>query len=88
MPITSITRAPRERTASVLRAVDHARDAVGDPNDLHVVSIDGEVFTRDHTGNYRFSVETCIAEASRYFTLEPGTYPSLPARTSAAFRAA
>ena len=27
---------------------------------------------RDHTGNYRFSVEACIAEASRYFTLEPG----------------
>jgi len=26
----------------------------------------------DHTGNYRFTVEQCIAEASRYFTLEPG----------------
>lgn len=50
-----------------------ARDAVGNPNDLHVTgTIDGEPFTRDHTGNYRFSVETCIAEASRYFTLEPG----------------
>ena len=49
------------------------RDAVGNPNDLHVTgTIDGEPFTRDHTGNYRFSVETCIAEASRYFTLEPG----------------
>ena len=49
------------------------RDAVGNPNDLHVTGmIDGEPFTRDHTGNYRFSVETCIAEASRYFTLEPG----------------
>ena len=49
------------------------RDAVGDPNDLHVTgTIDDEVFTRDHTGNYRFSVEACIAEASRYFTLEPG----------------
>lgn len=49
------------------------RDAVSDPNDLHVTGmIDGEPFTKDHTGNYRFSVETCIAEASRYFTLEPG----------------
>lgn len=49
------------------------RDAVGDPNDLHVTgTIDGEAFTKDHTGNYRFSVEACIAEASRYFTLEPG----------------
>ena len=49
------------------------RQAVGNPNDLHVTgTIDGEPFTRDHTGNYRFSVETCIAEASRYFTLEPG----------------
>ena len=49
------------------------RDAVGDPNNLHVTgTIDGEVFTKDHTGNYRFSVEACIAEASRYFTLEPG----------------
>ncbi|MDA4847814.1 fumarylacetoacetate hydrolase family protein [Hoeflea poritis] len=49
------------------------RDEVADPNDLTVVgTLDEEVFTRDHTGNYRFSVEACIAEASRYFTLEPG----------------
>ena len=49
------------------------RDAVGNPNNLHVTgTIDGEAFTKDHTGNYRFSVEACIAEASRYFTLEPG----------------
>lgn len=48
-------------------------DQVGDPNDLHVTgTLDGEAFTRDHTGNYRFTVEACIAEASRYFTLEPG----------------
>jgi len=48
-------------------------EAVGNPNDLHVTgTIDGEAFTRDHTGNYRFSVEACIAEASRYFTLMPG----------------
>ncbi|MEX0285593.1 MAG: fumarylacetoacetate hydrolase family protein [Paracoccaceae bacterium] len=46
---------------------------VGDPNDLHVTGTLGdETFTQDHTGNYRFSVEECIAEASRYFTLEPG----------------
>ncbi|MFY0633318.1 MAG: fumarylacetoacetate hydrolase family protein [Vannielia sp.] len=46
---------------------------VPDPNALAVVAdIDGEVFARDNTGNYRFRVETCIAEASRYFTLEPG----------------
>ncbi len=49
------------------------RDEVGNPNDLHVTGdLGGEEFTRDHTGNYRFPVETCIAEASRYFTLEPG----------------
>ena len=48
-------------------------DEVADPNDLHVEgTLDNETFTVDHTGNYRFSVETCIAEASRYFTLEPG----------------
>ncbi|MCW1932290.1 fumarylacetoacetate hydrolase family protein [Pararhodobacter zhoushanensis] len=48
-------------------------DKVGNPNDLSVVAdIDGEVFARDNTANYRFRVETCIAEASRYFTLEPG----------------
>ncbi|MEX3010678.1 fumarylacetoacetate hydrolase family protein [Hoeflea sp. TYP-13] len=49
------------------------KDDVPDPNDLTVVgTLDDEVFTRDHTGNYRFRVEECIAEASRYFTLEPG----------------
>lgn len=49
------------------------RDEVIDPNDLYVTGwLDDEKFTFDHTGNYRFSVEECIAEASRYFTLEPG----------------
>ena len=49
------------------------KDEVPDPNDLSIVgTLDDEVFTRDRTGNYRFSVEACIAEASRYFTLEPG----------------
>lgn len=49
------------------------RDEVADPNDLTVRGwLDGELFTEDHTGNYRFRIEECIAEASRYFTLEPG----------------
>lgn len=48
-------------------------DEVPDPNDLHVTgTLDGEEFTRDHTGNYRFAIERCIAEASSYFTLRPG----------------
>lgn len=49
------------------------RDEISDPNDLDVVAdLDGEVFARDRTSNYRFTIEACIAEASRYFTLEPG----------------
>jgi len=49
------------------------RDEVADPNALDVVAdIDGEVFARDRTSNYRFTVQTCIAAASRFFTLEPG----------------
>jgi 2-keto-4-pentenoate hydratase/2-oxohepta-3-ene-1,7-dioic acid hydratase in catechol pathway len=49
------------------------RDEVANPNVLNVVAtIDGEVFARDSTSNYRFAVQRCIAEASRYFTLEPG----------------
>jgi 2-keto-4-pentenoate hydratase/2-oxohepta-3-ene-1,7-dioic acid hydratase in catechol pathway len=49
------------------------RDEVRDPNRLEVVAdLDGEVFAVDSTSNYRYSVEACIAEASRYFTLEPG----------------
>lgn len=49
------------------------RDEVADPNQLDVVGdLDGEVFARDRTSNYRFSIEECIAEASRFFTLEPG----------------
>ena len=48
-------------------------DEVPDPNDLHVTgTLNGEEFTRDHTGNYRFAIQRCIAEASRYFTLRPG----------------
>ena len=48
-------------------------DEVKDPNKLSVTgSLNEEIFTNDHTSNYRFSVEECISEASRYFTLEPG----------------
>ncbi|WP_420622266.1 fumarylacetoacetate hydrolase family protein [Candidatus Poriferisodalis sp.] len=48
-------------------------DQILDPNDVTITAdLDGEVFTVDHTSNYRFSVQACIAEASRYFTLEPG----------------
>ena len=48
-------------------------DEVPDPNDLHVKgTLDSEPFTIDHTSNYRFTIQTCIAEASSYFTLEPG----------------
>lgn len=48
-------------------------DEIPDPNDLHVTgTLNGEEFTRDHTGNYRFAVQRCISEASRYFTLRPG----------------
>lgn len=48
-------------------------DEIANPNELDVVAdLDGEVFTRDRTSNYRFSIEKCISEASYYFTLEPG----------------
>jgi 2-keto-4-pentenoate hydratase/2-oxohepta-3-ene-1,7-dioic acid hydratase in catechol pathway len=48
-------------------------DEVPDPNNLNVVGyLDDEIFTEDHTSNYRFSVEKCISEASKYFTLEVG----------------
>jgi 2-keto-4-pentenoate hydratase/2-oxohepta-3-ene-1,7-dioic acid hydratase in catechol pathway len=48
-------------------------DDVPNPNNLNVVGyLDDEIFTEDHTGNYRFSVEKCISEASKYFTLEAG----------------
>ncbi len=49
------------------------QDEIDDPNQLQVTGrLDDEVFTRDHTGNYRFTIQECVAEASRYFTLEPG----------------
>ena len=49
------------------------RDDVPCPDELTVeADLDGELFAIDSTANYRFSVAACIAEASRYFTLEPG----------------
>lgn len=48
-------------------------DEVADPNNLSVTGwFNGEVFAEDSTSNYRFKVEEVVAEASRYFTLEPG----------------
>lgn len=48
-------------------------DEVADPNNLEVKGwFDGEPFAVDSTASYRFKVEEVIAEASRYFTLEPG----------------
>lgn len=48
-------------------------DEVPDPNNLPVTGwLDDEVFAQDNTANYRFRVEEVVAEASRYFTLEPG----------------
>jgi len=48
-------------------------DEVKDPNNLEVKGwLDGEPFAVDSTSSYRFKVAEVIAEASRYFTLEPG----------------
>lgn len=48
-------------------------DEVADPNALDVKGwFDGEPFAIDSTASYRFKIEEVIAEASNYFTLEPG----------------
>nr|WP_246573967.1 fumarylacetoacetate hydrolase family protein [Chelatococcus asaccharovorans] len=48
-------------------------DEVADPNNLTVKGwLDGEPFAVDSTASYRFKVEEVVAEASAYFTLEPG----------------
>jgi len=48
-------------------------DEVRDPNDLEVKGwFNGEPFAVDSTSSYRFKIEEVVAEASRYFTLEPG----------------
>lgn len=39
------------------------RDEIADPNDLYVTgTLNGDVFTRDHTGNYRFTIEQCRSQ--------------------------
>ena len=60
---------------SLVRACDEQPELLSrlDPNDLHVTGrLNDDVFTQDHTGNYRFSIQRCIAEASQHFTLRPG----------------
>jgi 2-keto-4-pentenoate hydratase/2-oxohepta-3-ene-1,7-dioic acid hydratase in catechol pathway len=48
-------------------------DEVADPNALEVSgTFDGEPFAIDSTSNFRFRVQEVIADASEWFTLEPG----------------
>ena len=48
-------------------------DQVPDPNSLEIRAwVDGTQFAVDNTSSYRFTVQEVIAEASRFFTLEPG----------------
>lgn len=48
-------------------------DEIADPNNLEVSgTFDGEPFAVDNTSNFRFSVQQVIADASQWFTLEPG----------------
>ena len=48
-------------------------DEVPDPNSLEIRAwVDGEQFAADNTSSYRFTIQEVIAEASRFFTLEPG----------------
>jgi 2-keto-4-pentenoate hydratase/2-oxohepta-3-ene-1,7-dioic acid hydratase in catechol pathway len=48
-------------------------DEIRNPNALAVKSwTAGELYTEDSTANYMFSIQRCIAEASRFFTLEAG----------------
>lgn len=49
------------------------KDEVPDPNRLRVRGyIGGECYADDSTANYFFSVERVIAEATKWFTMEPG----------------
>ena len=49
------------------------KDEIADPNNLEVKGwLDGEPFAVGNTSSYRFKIEEVVAEASRYFTLEPG----------------
>ena len=48
-------------------------DEIPDPNNLQIRAwVDGEQFAVDNTSSYRFTIQEVIAEASRFFTLEPG----------------
>lgn len=48
-------------------------DEVADPNNLRVRGyIDGDLYAEDSTANYFFRVEQVLAEASIWFTMEPG----------------
>ena len=45
---------------------------IPNPNQIEIKAyLNEELFTEDTTANYRFSIEKCVAEASKYFTLEP-----------------
>lgn len=60
-------------------------DAIPDPNRIALSgSIDGELFATDSTADYRFPIDTSIAEASRWFTLEPGDIISFGTAAKAA----
>ena len=49
------------------------KDEVPEPNKLHVQGwIDGECYADDSTANYFFPVERVLAEATKWFTMEPG----------------
>ena len=48
-------------------------DEVADPNRLRIRGyVDGELYADDTTSNYFFPVERVLAEASTWFTMEPG----------------
>jgi 2-keto-4-pentenoate hydratase/2-oxohepta-3-ene-1,7-dioic acid hydratase in catechol pathway len=49
------------------------KDEIQNPNDLRIRGyIDGECYADDSTTNYFFSIERVIAEATKWFTMEPG----------------
>jgi len=48
-------------------------DEIADPDSLNVRGyVDGKLYADDTTANYFFPVERVLAEASTWFTLEPG----------------
>ncbi len=45
--------------------------SISNPNQIGIKAyLNEKLFTEDTTANYRFSIEKCVAEASKYFTLE------------------